>query len=428
MFWTGCVLGAIGIVIHYASMNEDQGTSLFNIHHNMCRKLKHNDLAKVAQTRKTDSAENALTATEDETTVFMPSNNIKDEDVLKEEKRVQSLDVNATAIKLVNLRKVFHQTYPRKVAVNNVTLGINTGEVFGLLGPNGAGKTTTIHMLSGHTLVTDGHAFIGGYDVRDRKVGLTNVRKIIGLCPQFDTVWPTLTVQEHLLLYARLKGVSRQRERAVAQSVAAQVELSGDAYYQQASQLSGGMRRRLSLGIALVGNPKIVFLDEPTTGLDPETKMGVWRIIERLKVGRAIVLTTHSMEEADALSSRIGIMANGRLRCIGSQLHLKNKFGSGYRLAMTLKKNVDATSIENTVDSFVKSEISSNATRLDEEHAHGTIVYNIKEGTVNISDTFKVMEQKRKEFINEWSLQQTSLESVFLRIAKAAEAAEANTM
>ena len=131
------------------------------------------------------------------------------------------------------------------------------------------------------------------------------------------------------------------------------------------------------------------------------------------------------MEEADALSSRIGIMANGRLRCIGSQLHLKNKFGSGYRLTMTLKKNVDATSVENTIDSFVKSEISSNATRLDEEHAHGTIVYSIKEGTVNISDTFKVMEQKRKEFINEWALQQTSLESVFLRIAKAAEA---NTM
>ena len=112
-------------------------------------------------------------------------------------------------------------------------------------------------MLSGHTLATGGHAFVGGHDVTDRNKGVANVRKVIGLCPQFDTVWPTLTVQEHLLLYARLKGVTSEYESAAAQSVAAQVELSGDAYYQQASQLSGGMRRRLSLGIALVGNPKI---------------------------------------------------------------------------------------------------------------------------------------------------------------------------
>merc|ERR1711998_513420 len=350
--------------------------------------------AKVVQSSNNNN-NNGMAATTTEETTFIPANTIKDEDVMKEEERVRSLDHRNTAIQLVGLRKVFTQTHPPKVAVSGVTLGIDTGEVFGLLGPNGAGKTTTIHMLSGHTLATGGHAFVGGHDVTDRNKGVANVRKVIGLCPQFDTVWPTLTVQEHLLLYARLKGVTSEYESAAAQSVAAQVELSGDAYYQQASQLSGGMRRRLSLGIALVGNPKIVFLDEPTTGLDPETKMGVWRIIERQKEGRAIILTTHSMEEADALSTRIGIMAEGRLRCIGTQLHLKNK--------------------------FVKEEISSEAMRIHDEHAHGAIVYSMKEGTVNISDTFKVMEAKRKEFVKEWALQQTSLESVFLRIAKAAE-------
>ena len=245
---------------------------------------------------------------------------------------------------------------------------------------------------------------------------------MIGLCPQFDTVWPTLTVQEHLLLYARLKGIPLESESAAAQSVAAQVELNGDAYYQPASQLSGGMRRRLSLGIALVGNPKIVFLDEPTTGLDPETKLGVWRILEKQKDGRAIILTTHSMEEADALSTRIGIMADGTLRCVGTQLHLKNKFGSGYRLTMTMQDNFDAAFVSSVVDPFVKQEISPDALRVHSDNGHGSLVYSIKEGTVNISDTFKVMEAKRKEFVKEWALQQTSLESVFLRIAKAAEA------
>ena len=193
---------------------------------------------------------------------------------MEEEKRASALNKTDIPVKIVGLRKIFQQVSPPKVAVDGITFAIDYNEVFGLLGPNGAGKTTSIHILSGNTKATSGNAFIGGFDVTDRNNGVANVRKIIGLCPQFDIVWPTMTVEEHLIFYARLRGVKKIYESAIAQDVAGQVELAGDEFHMQASKLSGGMKRRLSIGIAIVGDPNILFFDEPTTGLDPETRLG----------------------------------------------------------------------------------------------------------------------------------------------------------
>ena len=128
-----------------------------------------------------------------------------------------------------------------------------------------------------------------------------------GVCPQFDTVWHDLTVQQHLEFYSRVKGIESSAAHIAARSVAMKVGLDGDPYGKLASSLSGGMRRRLSIAIALIGNPDIVFFDEPTTGLDPETRRQLWDIIKREQSdGRCVIITTHSMEEADALCSRIG--------------------------------------------------------------------------------------------------------------------------
>lgn len=155
------------------------------------------------------------------------------------------------------------------------------------------------------------------------------------MCPQFDTLWPSLTPEEHLLFFTRLRGtVPQNKEREHVDELLKLFELDGKRKHKLSKQLSGGMRRRLSVGIALAGDSKIVFLDEPSTGLDPRSRRLLWDIILkfRQKGDRSIVLTTHSMDEADVLCSRIGIMMRGQLRCVGSSLELKRRFGFGYRL------------------------------------------------------------------------------------------------
>jgi len=187
--------------------------------------------------------------------------------------------------------------------------------------------------------------------------------------------------------------------------------------------LSGGMKRRVSLGISLVGSPSVIFLDEPTTGLDPETKRNMWQLIERNKQGRVTVLTTHSMDEADALCSRIGIMARGELRCLGSGIHLKNKFGDEFKIDLVCE---------------VAPTEAANAARFDAIDAHmlsllpgaelvsklpGRLTYRVLRSRVSISHVFGGMEQRPAELrILDWGLRQTSLEEVFLRIAEEAEA------
>jgi ABC-type multidrug transport system ATPase subunit len=163
--------------------------------------------------------------------------------------------------------------------------------------------------------------------------GLDRVRPLMGVCPQFDVLWPELTGAEHLAIYGHVKGVKFSEVRRQAADLLGRVKLTQSARVRSAAY-SGGMKRRLSVAIALLGDPKIVYLDEPTTGMDPISRRYVWDIIQEAKKGRAIVLTTHSMEEADVLGDRVGIMARGRLRAVGGSVRLKAKFGAGYVLAI----------------------------------------------------------------------------------------------
>ena len=193
---------------------------------------------------------------------------VEDDDVVAERERVSASDfaeMESAIIVMKNLGKDFGA----KRAVKDFCLTIETGEIFGLLGPNGAGKTTTIAMLTGLTPVSSGTATICGLDIRTQ---MSRVHKQIGVCPQFDKVWANMSVRQHLVFYALLKGIPHSRTAVVARQLAEKVELSGDAYNKSAAALSGGMKRRLSIAIALCGAPPVCFFDEPTTGLDPQTR------------------------------------------------------------------------------------------------------------------------------------------------------------
>eukprot|EP00887_Chlorella_sp_A99_P004766 scaffold4.g4766.t1 len=200
-------------------------------------------------------------------------------------------------------------------AVHGSWFAIERGRVFCLLGPNGAGKSTTINCLTGVLPPSGGDALVYG--------------------ESFDVLWSELTGAEHLWLFGRVKGLPAGALRAEAARLLESVKLSGAAGVRTVAY-SGGMRRRLSVALALLGDPLIVYLDEPTTGMDPISRRHVWDVIEASKRGRAIVLTTHSMEEADVLGDTIAIMCRGRLRCFGSSLRLKQRFGSGYQVHVSV--------------------------------------------------------------------------------------------
>ncbi|KAG6615637.1 ABC transporter A family member 1 [Phytophthora cinnamomi] len=248
-----------------------------------------------------------------------------DEDVEKEAQRVASGGADGDAVKLVGLRKV----YPGgKVAVRNLSFGLKRGECFGFLGINGAGKTTTMKMLTGDVQPSHGTATLGGFDILAQQI---EVRRQIGYCPQFDALFDLLTVREHLELFGAIKGVPQDSLERVVMEKIHQLNLA-DFENKLAGSLSGGNKRKLSVAIAMIGNPAIIFLDEPSTGMDPVSRRFMWDVIADISTrGKesTIVLTTHSMEECEALCSRVGIMVGGRLRCLGSVQHLKSRFGDG---------------------------------------------------------------------------------------------------
>ncbi|WP_446218906.1 ATP-binding cassette domain-containing protein [Micromonospora sp. IBHARD004] len=209
-------------------------------------------------------------------------------------------------------------------ALAGVDLAVPTGTVFGLLGPNGAGKTTAVRVLATLLAADEGHATVGGYDVRR---DAHRVRQLIGLTGQYASVDETLTGTENLLLIGRLLGLGRADARARARQLLADFQLS-DAADRAAKTYSGGMRRRLDLAASLVGRPQVLFLDEPTTGLDPRSRNELWDIVRGLVAdGVTVLLTTQYLEEADQLAGEIAVVDHGRVIAQGSPEELKAKTG-----------------------------------------------------------------------------------------------------
>ncbi|KAL4454192.1 hypothetical protein ABPG74_012149 [Tetrahymena malaccensis] len=260
-----------------------------------------------------------------------------DHDVQSEKNLIETANPSEYTILVRNLRKVFIQNNGKpKVAVDNINFGLKYGEVFCFLGTNGAGKTTTMRMLTGEETIGSGEAYIEGYKIPEQ---MSVAQQYIGYCPQFDALLDNLTAREHLELYAAIKGIPKDMiPRAVDEKLD---EMNLRKFEHICSRTySGGNKRKLSVAIAMLANPPIVFLDEPSTGMDPGNRRFMWDVISRIATLRkksSIILTTHSMEEAEALGTKVGIVVSGNLQCLGSIQHLKNKFGKGYELDLKTK-------------------------------------------------------------------------------------------
>ena len=258
----------------------------------------------------------------------MPHGNTQgDPDVQEERQKIYSGEFPLNSPLII---KNLHKSFDKKIALNGISLTVEKGIVFGLLGENGAGKTTLISILSGLFSADYGKAILTGYDTLTQ---MKFIHQRIGICPQYDIHWEDLTIEEHLLFYVRLKDISKKNEDKCVSRALDDVGLTGMGH-RQAKALSGGEKRRLSIAMALIGDPIFVFLDEPTTGLDPQVRRIIWNIIQESRRKQTFLLTTHSMEEAEILCQRIGIMSHGKLECIGSPLHLKNIYGSGFNLTI----------------------------------------------------------------------------------------------
>ncbi|KAF7654765.1 hypothetical protein LDENG_00065320, partial [Lucifuga dentata] len=244
-------------------------------------------------------------------------------------------------VSIFNLVKIYKTG--KKLAVDGLSVDFYENQITSFLGHNGAGKTTTMSILTGLFPPTSGTALINGYDIR---TDMDSIRKFLGMCPQHNVLFNELTVEEHIYFYARLKGRSRDEVKIEMDQMIKDVGLPHKRK-DLAKNLSGGMQRKLSVAIAFVGGSKIIILDEPTAGVDPYARRGIWELLLKYKQGRTIILSTHHMDEADILGDRIAIISNGKMRCCGSSLFLKKCFGSGYYLTLVRKETEMMTNQRN---------------------------------------------------------------------------------
>uniref|UniRef100_A0A4W6FGA7 ATP binding cassette subfamily A member 4 n=1 Tax=Lates calcarifer TaxID=8187 RepID=A0A4W6FGA7_LATCA len=294
----------------------------------------------------------------------------------------------------------------------NIAFMAVEGFCFGLLGVNGAGKTTTFKMLTGDTDVSSGDATVAGYSILTE---ILDVHQNMGYCPQFDAIDELLTGREHLYLYARLRGVPESEIPRVAEWGIQKLGLTEYAGCC-AGTYSGGNKRKLSTAIAMIGCPALVLLDEPTTGMDPHSRRFLWNaIISVIRDGRAVVLTSHSMEECEALCTRLAIMVNGTFKCLGTIQHLKYKFGDGYVVTMKIKAAKAGSPPElEPVESFMESSFPGCVQR--EKH-YNTLQYEI--ASSSLARIFQVVvANKERLSIEDYSVSQTTLDQVFVNFAK----------
>ncbi|KAF9430462.1 hypothetical protein BGZ76_000825 [Entomortierella beljakovae] len=302
----------------------------------------------------------------------------------------------------------------KQEVVGGINLEVHRNEILGFLGHNGAGKTTSLSMIMGQinptsgTILVNGHTMPGSSTVsrmeKDLRT-LDEVQKLMGVCPQHDVLFDTLTAWETMNLYASIKGVrvlgrksTRESDDVPATSPSAAAlnkellneyleHLLDDVHlkekkHERVATFSGGMKRKLSVALAFLGDPKVVLLDEPTTGMDIFSKKQIWQLMQDSKQGRAILLTTHSMEEADALSDRIAILSKGELQTLGSSLFLKNRFGVGYRLSLEKRRVMLADNMDQH-----QQESSTGVVLFNEERSTAVVRQHFPDATIDVNTT-----------------------------------------
>jgi len=289
----------------------------------------------------------------------------------------------------------------------DIKLDIYKGQILALLGHNGAGKTTMLQLLGGMLSPSSGDAVILGLSLKE---DMKKIRSNLGFCPQHDVLYDDLTVSEHLSFYGSIKGLSGPDLTDSIVSSILQVGLV-DKTNVAVKALSGGMKRKLSLAIALVGDAKVIFVDEPTSGVDTWSRRSMWEVLQNNREGRVIVLTTHFMDEADLLGDRIAIMAEGELKCCGSSLFLKDQFGAGYLLTMVKGANANVSTIKKLI-----SESVSNATL--QSNVGTEIAFKLPTSALpKFAKLFRSLDSSPD--VAQYGISVTTLEEVFLQVARA---------
>ncbi|XP_015235444.1 PREDICTED: ATP-binding cassette sub-family A member 12 [Cyprinodon variegatus] len=336
-----------------------------------------------------------------------------DEDVATEHLRVASGAASSDLLQINQLTKIYQHLNKKVPAVKSLSVGIPAGECFGLLGVNGAGKTTTFKMLTGDVSPTDGSA-----QIRDSEGRLVDIMECrdkginIGYCPQVDALDELLTGEEHLYFYSRIHGISKREIAGVVNYLLKRLELN---YHRNiiTDQYSCGTRRKLSTALALIGHPQILLLDEPSSGMDPRTKRHLWKIItEEVRGKCAVVLTSHSMEECEALCSRLAIMVKGQFRCLGSLQHIKNRFGSGFTVKMYL---AEPSCDSEEITAFMQRRFPT--TYLKDQHS-AMVEYHVPNAPGGVADIFSQLESNKHALrIKHFAVSQTTLDEVFINFA-----------
>ncbi|XP_064909492.1 ATP-binding cassette sub-family A member 13 [Columba livia] len=337
----------------------------------------------------------------------------EDVDVEMERQRLFGGRTGNDILLLYNLRKCYGGFSKKNIAVESVSLGIPRGECFGLLGTNGAGKSTTFKMLTGDIIPSSGRAVIRTPTGSEMDIlSASSEGILIGYCPQQDALDELLTGWEHLYYYCTLRGIPKQDIRKVAEDLVTRLHLNAHAD-QLVRTYSAGTKRKLSTAVALVGKPQILLLDEPSSGMDPCSKRYLWKtILKEVQDGCAAVLTSHSMEECEALCTRLAIMVNGSFKCLGSPQHIKNRFGDGYSVKVWLSKEI---SYQRMILDHLQLHFPG--TQFKGQHLN-LLEYHIPRSQGCLAELFRVLENHKAILqIKHYSISQTTLEEVFINFA-----------
>ena len=308
------------------------------------------------------------------------------------------------------IEKTYNISKNKKVhALKGVDFYIKKGEIFGLLGPNGAGKTTLLSIITGTKTADSGKILISG---KNPTKNMSEIHSKIGVCPQFDNLWSDLTIQDHFLFYLRIRGIPKKHETDYLEKIYKNMKLKKHSK-KKIKQLSGGMKRRVSIGIALSGNTELIFLDEPTTGLDPINRIQIWKILEEVKKEKSVLLTTHLMEEAERLCERIAVIDAGEILCLGGKRQLKERFGNGFCLKVRFLEG-GFKGLEDLKNGFMRFLMGFGEFLVEKNQAE-ILFLRMKIGKKEILELFDNLESKKHDFfIFSWAFEQSSLKDVFI--------------
>jgi len=334
---------------------------------------------------------------------------MEDEDVKRERTDIMNGRRKNSFVILRGLRKIYQtgRNTTAVVAVNDLWFAVEEGEIFGMLGANGAGKTTTMLLLTGGDAPSSGSASLLGLDIMEDQ---SKLRRNFGFCSQSNALFDSLTGRQTLELYAKIKGIDSEFVPTLIERMLEALQLKKYTD-QKVETYSGGNKRKLCVAISLIGGPQIVFLDEPSAGVDPVARRWMWKFIEDNMTGRTVLLTTHAMDEAEKLCNRIGIMVNGQLRCIGTPEELKSKYVQGYSFECHLDEEKEEDGNMVNVKAYIKKTFPGSDI-LEEQNL--LIKFRIPP-TKSLGALFKIIEAEKEELgIQKYALSETSLEQVFL--------------